>query len=187
MDKKNLIQGVALQLFVENGFHGTATSKIASEAAVATGTLFNIFATKEELILSIYLSLAQEMEDYIVNHMESYSITKEAFRSFFMTQFTWCSQNPYPYKYIQQFTHSPFIKLIPSRISKQNEHPLYILIENAMAIVLIKPLPVSFIFSVFSSQIKGLIDYILLHNLSVENETELINESFEMVWKMIEE
>jgi len=52
MDKKQLILGTALKLFVEAGFHGTATSKIAAEANVANGTLFNYFRTKEELILT---------------------------------------------------------------------------------------------------------------------------------------
>jgi AcrR family transcriptional regulator len=187
MDKKKLVLDAALRLFVDHGFHGTATSKIASEAAVATGTLFNLFHTKEELIISLYQIVSKDMEDYIVNQMESHSISKNTFRSLFLTQFKWCSQNPFPYYYIQQFNHSPYIRMQPSEVSKLEEHPLYILIQNAIAVVLIKPLPVLFIFTIFSSQTKGLIDYILLNNLAAENETELINESFEMLWKMIEE
>jgi AcrR family transcriptional regulator len=41
MDKQQEILSAALQLFVANGFHGTATSKIAKEAGVANGTLFH--------------------------------------------------------------------------------------------------------------------------------------------------
>ena len=51
MNKDQLIIATALKLFVENGFHGTATSKIAQESGVANGTLFNYFATKEILIV----------------------------------------------------------------------------------------------------------------------------------------
>jgi AcrR family transcriptional regulator len=41
MEKKEAILNAALSLFVDNGFHGTATSKIASEAALPTALCFN--------------------------------------------------------------------------------------------------------------------------------------------------
>ena len=77
MDKQQLILGTALKLFVENGFHGTATSKIAAEAGVANGTLFNYFRTKEELIFAIYHKVVNEMDSFLIERMASHSISKE--------------------------------------------------------------------------------------------------------------
>ena len=87
MDKKQLILGTALKLFVENGFHGTATSKIAAEASVANGTLFNYFRTKEELILSLYHSVVNEMDNFILERMESHSISKNHSNRCFCQQY----------------------------------------------------------------------------------------------------
>jgi AcrR family transcriptional regulator len=53
MDKKTAIMGADLKLFTERGFHGTSTAQISKEAGVATGTLFNYFPTKEDLINSL--------------------------------------------------------------------------------------------------------------------------------------
>jgi len=68
-EKKRQILDAALQLFVENGFHGTSTAEIAKTAGVATGTLFHHFKTKQELINSLYLNTKEKMllavnEDY---------------------------------------------------------------------------------------------------------------------------
>jgi AcrR family transcriptional regulator len=84
MDKKKIILDTALRLFVENGFHGTATAKVAQEANVATGTLFNYFRTNEELIVTLYHTILNEMDNFILEKMESHSISKESFQSFFV-------------------------------------------------------------------------------------------------------
>ncbi|MDD3246000.1 MAG: TetR/AcrR family transcriptional regulator [Methanosarcina sp.] len=49
-DKRTAIIETALKLFTERGFHGTSTAQISKEAGVATGTLFNYFPTKEDLV-----------------------------------------------------------------------------------------------------------------------------------------
>jgi AcrR family transcriptional regulator len=43
----------ARRLFARQGFHSTTTREIAEEAGIATGTLFNYFATKEAILASL--------------------------------------------------------------------------------------------------------------------------------------
>src|SRR6187402_2221344 len=117
MDKKQLILGTALKLFVENGFHGTATSRIAAEAGVATGTLFNYFKTKEELIVTLYHSIRKEMDDRLMEKLTTHSISKESFRSLFVSSLSWGLENTIHYNYLQQFNHSPYYKAIDPQTS----------------------------------------------------------------------
>ncbi|MDR6845056.1 AcrR family transcriptional regulator [Flavobacterium granuli] len=187
MNKKEIILATALKLFVENGFHGTATAKIAQEASVATGTLFNYFRTKDELIFALYHLILKEMDDFILERMESHSISKESFESLFLSTVSWSLANPVHYHYLQQFSHSPYFKVALPTIENQEEHPLFVLIKNGIDIVLIKQLPVSFIYSLFTAQINGLHYYIISNDLSNEKQMELIKEAFEMLWKMIED
>ncbi|MBW4358878.1 TetR/AcrR family transcriptional regulator [Flavobacterium taihuense] len=187
MDKKSILLGTALQLFVVNGFHGTATSKIAQEAGVANGTLFNYFKTKDELIMALYRSVLKHMDDFIIERMESHSISKASFRSVFMETISWCLDNPLRYQYLQQFNHSPYFKLVTSKVLNQDEHPLLVLIQNGIDIVLIKQLPISFIYSIFTAQVNGLNSYIIANDLEKDKQSEFIEEAFEMVWKMIED
>ena len=61
IDKKTAIMEAVLKLFTERGFHGTSTAQISKEAGVATGTLFNYFPTKEDLINSLYIEVKGQL------------------------------------------------------------------------------------------------------------------------------
>jgi len=187
MNKREILLVTALKLFVENGFHGTATSKIAMEANVATGTLFNYFSTKEELIVVLYHSVIKDMDDFILERMESHSVSKDAFRSLFKATLLWSIENPIHFQYLQQFNHSPYAKIVSASMLNREDQPLFILIKNGIDIVLIKQLPVAFIYSLFTAQISGCYEYILSTNLTEEKQIELSEEAFEMFWKIIED
>ena len=66
-DKRKEILSAALKLFVEYGFHGTPTSKIAAEAGVANGTLFHYYKTKEDLVIVLYNDIKDELNRYIIS------------------------------------------------------------------------------------------------------------------------
>jgi AcrR family transcriptional regulator len=187
MDKKEIIINTAIQLFVELGFHGTATSRIAQQAGVANGTLFNYFKTKDELIVTLYHTILAEMDDYIIERMTSHSISKESFQSLFFGTLFWSLDNRLQYQYMQQFNHSPYFQQVASTILNQEEHPLLILIQNGIDIVLLKPMPAPFIFSLVTAHINGLYNYIISNELDINVQLELIQDSFEMLWKMIED
>lgn len=187
MDKKELILGTAVRLFVENGFHGTATAKIAQVAGVANGTLFNYFKTKEELIIVLYHSILKEMDDFVIENLAFHSISKESFNSLFVSTLSWSLENRVQYDYVQQFNYSPYFKIVLPEETLQEEHPLFVLIKNAIDLVLVKQLPVSLIHSLFTSQINGVYYYIVSNDLNKEEQSELIMEAFEMFWKMIED
>jgi AcrR family transcriptional regulator len=185
MNKKGIILATALKMFVENGFHGTATGKIAEESGVANGTLFNYFKTKDELIVTLYQTIIKEMDDFIIERMVFHSISKKSFRSLFLASLAWSLDNPVHYQYLQQFNHSPYFKGVFASISNKEEHPLFVFIQNGINIVLLKPMPVSFIFSLVTAQINGLYYYITYNDLKKEEQLERIEDGFEMVWKMI--
>jgi AcrR family transcriptional regulator len=187
MDKKKAISSAAIQLFVELGFHGTTTNKIAQESGVANGTLFNYFKTKDELIVTLYNAILQEMDDFIIEKMDSNSISKESFQTLFYALFFWSLDNRIRYQYLLQFNHSPYFKEVGPRIVNQEDHPLFILIQNGIDLVLLKPMPASFIFSLFNAQINGLYNYIISNDLTKVGQLEIVRDSFEMLWKMIKD
>jgi AcrR family transcriptional regulator len=187
MDKREIIINTAIQLFVELGFHGTATSKIAQESGVANGTLFNYFKTKDELIVTLYHSILEEMDNFIIERMTSHSISKESFQSLFFGTLFWSLDNRVQYQYIQQFNHSPYFQQVSPTILNQEEHPLFVLIQNGIDIVLLKPMPAPFIFSLVIAHINGMYNYIIANDLTKEAQFELIQDAFEMLWKMIED
>ena len=187
MNKNQVIIETALRLFVENGFHGTATSKIAQESGVANGTLFNYFATKEILIVAIYNSIVKKMDDFIIESIESHSVSKESFRTLFIASLQWNLENNIEFQYLQQFNSSPYSKSAIAKALIQDEHPLYVLIQNGIDLVLLKHMPVALIFSLFTAQINGLYNYLITAETNKNDSSDLIEETFELLWKMIED
>lgn len=79
-DKRTAIMETALKLFTERGFQGTSTAQISKEAGVATGTFFNYFPTKEDLINSLYFEVKGRLNSSMEKEIESESTFQERVR-----------------------------------------------------------------------------------------------------------
>ncbi|MGE5393823.1 MAG: TetR/AcrR family transcriptional regulator [Candidatus Saccharibacteria bacterium] len=55
-EKRNLILDTALELFAQNGYHGTSISHISKKAGISKGLVYNYFESKEEILKSIVQS-----------------------------------------------------------------------------------------------------------------------------------
>lgn len=54
IEKKELIRQAAVKVIAREGFYNTKTSKIADEAGVAVGTIYNYFNSKDEILEYIF-------------------------------------------------------------------------------------------------------------------------------------
>lgn len=61
LDRKTKIMEVALKLFAEEGFHNTSISKIAKQAAVSKGLMYNYFESKDELLKAVLVDTIDNM------------------------------------------------------------------------------------------------------------------------------
>jgi AcrR family transcriptional regulator len=62
--KRQLIMQVALDLFAHEGFHKTPISKIALQAGISKGLLYNYFTSKEDLLNQIIYSSSMKLLEY---------------------------------------------------------------------------------------------------------------------------
>ncbi len=53
-DKRRLILDAAVRVFARNGYHGARVGDIAEEAGVAHGLLYHYFASKEEVLATVF-------------------------------------------------------------------------------------------------------------------------------------
>lgn len=65
IDRRTVILDAALRTFVRRGYPETKVAEIASEAGVAEGTLYNYFASKEDLLLALF----DEKWGWIINEI----------------------------------------------------------------------------------------------------------------------
>lgn len=183
-DKQTEILKAALKLFVNYGFHGTPTSMIAKEAGVANGTLFHYYKTKDELIVALYVQLKKDMGGCIIVHQDNADSIEERCRKFYTAALNWGLNNTVEFRFLQQFGNSPYVQLIPKELQEQSQSWMNVIQEGIKAKI-IRPLSPDYIASILSSHLYGVNQYILTANITGSARKKLVNESFEMVWKMI--
>jgi AcrR family transcriptional regulator len=185
MGKKDLIINAALKLFVENGFHGTATSKIAQEAGVANGTLFQYFKTKDELVIALYIHFKDELADYVSKNTTNTAGIKETIKTQVLSSLFWALDNPSKFRFIQQFQTSPYIGQVGQNVINKQVEPHLTLIQKAIKQGTIKPLPADLVYSLMTNQVFGLYQFVTSKKLSKLKQHQTIETTFEMVWDML--
>lgn len=185
MDKQKQILDAALKLFVEYGFHGTPTSLIAKEAGVANGTLFHYFATKDELVVALYVSIKSRMAAHLAETTKEQKTLKETIKEQYITSVYWALDNELEFRFTEQFKNSPFFAGIAPKEIEDSLQPYYDILRKGIAEHLIKPQPVELLFTLISSQTYGLNQYLLAHRFSTAKQHQVISDTFDMLWAMI--
>lgn len=185
MDKKQVLINTALNLFVQNGFHATPTSKIAKDAGIANGTLFYFFPTKEELIKAVYLDVKTKMSKYMFDSItpnENLYVTLELY---YKAILIWAQKNKIEFHYIEQFKTSPYIHQLTELELENNVKPFLDLLEKGITDKQIKKLDVEIIYTLISGHIFSVNQYLLSKKLSKPKQEKVIQETFELLWEMI--
>lgn len=70
-DKEGLIRQAAIRVFAREGFYKARMAAIAREAGVAVGTIYNYFAGKEDVLLSVFEAELEERLSFFEQLRES--------------------------------------------------------------------------------------------------------------------
>ena len=182
-EKKEAILKATLDLLVERGFHDTPTSLIAKQAGVATGTLFYHFKNKEELINALYLETKSQMIKSLKQAFVDTGSIEDRIRQLWKEGVKWGIMNPKAYKFIQQFSNSPYItNLTRHEASSQFEYWAIIIkeIENSHELKQVYP-------EFFEDFIEGIlnlcVDHFRKHPEKISEEN--IDLAFDICWNGI--
>jgi AcrR family transcriptional regulator len=105
-DKEKAILEAAITVFAERGFWNTPTSLISKTAHVAEGTLFNYFATKDDLINAVYLDIKNELAEELMSSFRAQKTVREKMRANWNRYIEWGVQNPDKFNVLQQISTS---------------------------------------------------------------------------------
>lgn len=183
-DKQKQILASALKLFVAHGFHGTATAKIAEDAGVANGTLFHYYKTKDELVAGLYHQVKQDLTAAISAIIHDSEFITPKFRNKFINILQWALQNRDKFYYIQLFERSPYRSQIGISIEHQSLVPVSV-IDEALKKKLLQTHPRNLVIILLNSQLLGIYQYLTTNEFTPEEQRNIINEGYEMVWEML--
>jgi AcrR family transcriptional regulator len=86
--RRRQIADAAVQLFIDKGFHKTTTRQIASAAGFSIGSVYEYFASKEDILYMVCESIHAEVERGVSMAMSrasgGQSALKEIIREYFM-------------------------------------------------------------------------------------------------------
>lgn len=185
LNKQQEILKSALRLFVESGFHGTPTSRIAKEAGVANGTLFHYYKTKDELIIALYSSIKGRLSEYMYSGTNPDAGFKKTLKSIYMNTLDWAMDHKEEFYFMQQFNTSPFLSLIAPEEISRHAKPHLELLEFAIEQKIFTNLPVDLIFMLINNHIYAMSQYLHVAQPDENQKKRLLTDSFDLLWRML--
>ncbi len=181
-DKKTAIMDAALKLFTERGFHGTSTAQISKDAGVATGTLFNYFPTKEDLINSLYFEVKGRLSSCIKEGIDS-EATFEARMKKLWSNFIRCGvNNPEEFLFVGQFSSSPYITKITREEAMKEYDVILDMVEEGFGNGKTGNYSMELAMLIFYHSSRAVVS-LILDSGSLQDMDEIIEDGFQILWK----
>lgn len=184
-DKRQAILDAALTLFVSQGFHATSTAAIATQAKVATGTLFHHFPSKDSLMACLFLTIKQEFADALLASFDPDASIKQKIAYLWQTAIDWSLNKPDKQLFFQQYSMSP--ALSPELRAQAMDGILGFLRElivQGQAQGIIAPYPVALLLEHCHSQYLGATRF-FIDNPALGQDTQHRDASFQLFWRAL--
>jgi AcrR family transcriptional regulator len=107
-DKRAALLEAALELFAENGFHGSPTSLIAERAGVGVGTIYRYFKDKDELIGELHRELHARAVAWVCDGYQENQPVRERFLFLMSRLLHLFLDEPKVFRFMEQYYYSPF-------------------------------------------------------------------------------
>lgn len=109
MSKRDKVLKTALEMVANGGFHASPMSELATLSGVAVGTIYHHFASKDDLMVALYIMAKENMSKAMEPLAGSkLSLTKklEAMAAELQLHF---AKYPLEFSFLDQFQSSPFV------------------------------------------------------------------------------
>jgi AcrR family transcriptional regulator len=93
---RKLLLEAAAQEFARESYHGANTNRISKSAGFASGTIFNYFPTKKDLMLALLEETAQDHYDFVVTAVRQADDPQGRLQVFFEAGFGFIAANLAP-------------------------------------------------------------------------------------------
>lgn len=183
-DKKQQIIDAAIRLMSAEGV-GVATAKIAKEAEVSNGTLFNYFATKQDLIDAVYLSIKANMANDVIAEVDFSKDSQRVLLQVWQAYANWCIANHLQDRVMALLKSSQLLTEETKQAGQELWQFLFELIEADIKAGKLIDCPPIYLCEVMASQLAATIAYAIAHQHSKKALAALIELSFSIYWKGI--
>jgi len=186
---KNKLKEVAMRLFGEKGYEGTALSEIAKEVGVKTPAIYAFFENKEDLFMTVFREAMLSYNTYIQELSEETKVlsAQESLRGILTRQYQFYQQSPEASKIVLRYVVFPptFLKETIEDAFLQSYKMLTKIIEEfiskGMEEGVIRDQSVQLLVDAFLNLMDGLSMQYFYYTSKGIYERKL-NHAFEMYW-----
>lgn len=140
-DKRAAILAATLRLVSQNGFHGTAMSKVAREAGVSAGIIYHYFDSKDTLMVEVYKDIKQKFGQVITENFDAEQPLRAQIRQLLGLTMRYYIARPLESAFVEQFTRSPYFSGDIENAVAEAYQPLLSTLQQAQQQMIIKDLP----------------------------------------------
>lgn len=108
-DREAEILAAALDLFAEQGFHGTTVPQIAQRAGLSVGTLYHYFPSKESIVNVLYRKLKRETAQALEAALPVHAPPREVIREIWRLSIAYAMAHPAAFAFLEMHHHAPYL------------------------------------------------------------------------------
>jgi AcrR family transcriptional regulator len=108
LSNRDKVMQTALQMVANGGFHASPMAELASVSGVAVGTIYHHFASKEDLMIALYLNASKNMSKALEATATSKLSPSKKVELMFLDLHAHLTKNALEFSFLDQFQSSPF-------------------------------------------------------------------------------
>jgi len=133
MGKREDILHSTLDLIVSEGLESLTFAKIFKHAGVGSGTVYNYFSSKEELINELYKTVGLHMSEYTLDGYNREMTLYERFRFFVSQMIRFSLEYPKEIWLLENYAHSPDISAPLRNAGSLSMEEFYAVLQEGQA------------------------------------------------------
>jgi len=137
-EKETALFEATVKLVNEIGFASSSVSKIAKEAGVSPATIYVYYKNKEDLLVSTYIEIKLDLSKALLRDFNDGLPIRDILRNVWFNMFEYISNNLEYYKFVEQFSNSPYSSLVNKQEVEQYFVPLIKVLQTGIEQKIIK-------------------------------------------------
>ena len=183
--KNEKILEAAIKLLAEHGT-AVATAKIAQQAAVSNGTLFNYYPTKQALLDGVYLSIKKEVSTQVINQIaKETKYIKDLILYLWQQYISWAMANSLKQQVASLLRASRVISDEARASVDEIFSFINIKLEEAQNKQIIRNMPTEFLCEIAVAQMLATVQHARVNHFNQQQLNQLIQQSFKVYWNGI--
>ena len=182
-EKEAALFEATVKLVNEIGFASSSVSKIAKEAGVSPATIYVYYKNKEDLLVSTYIEIKLNLSKALLRDFNDRLPIRDIVRNVWFKMFDYISNNLEYYKFVEQFSNSPFSSLVNKQEVEQYFVPLVKVLQTGIEQKIIKNVNFNILTAFMYHPITVLANPSLCPDFELNEEN--IDTAFTMAWDAI--